>query len=99
MRPDERTAVRKPRRWLFVAWIAVAVLGGLSIMLGGPIADRYGGHWIVALIDLFVALFLTITGIGWLVYLAMSKRRTRASHAGTNSTVHGDRDTTRRKPH
>lgn len=80
MRPDETTAIRR-RRLLFKAWLVVAIAGGLFIMFGAPFTSRYFGHEAIAIADLFVVFFLMITGIGWLVYLAMSKSRTRRRDA------------------
>lgn len=75
MAPDERKMVGSRRRTLFKAWIGFAIIGGLFIMVGGPFAERFWGHGVVAFIDLAVVFFLTATGIAWLVWLAMSKRR------------------------
>lgn len=77
MAPDERKVAGSNRRLLFKVWIGFAIVGGLFIMVGGPFAERYWGHGVVAMIDLIVVFFLTITGLGWLVYLAMSRRKGR----------------------
>lgn len=97
MRPDERTATRKPRRWMFKAWIAVGIAGGLFIMFGAPFTSRYFGHEVVAIADLVVVMFLTVTGLGWLVYLAMSKRRARPDTTAPGEAT-ADRAPGRRKP-
>ncbi|WP_404380304.1 hypothetical protein [Caenispirillum salinarum] len=75
---------------LFKIWVGLAIIGGLFIMIGGPIAERHVGHDIIAMADIATVLFLTITGLGWLVYMVMTKRRT-----GTNT---GERDGDTRTP-
>ncbi|GAA0574441.1 hypothetical protein [Caenispirillum bisanense] len=75
MRPDEKTAVRKPRRIIFTLWVAVGIAGGLFVLLVTPFTGRYSGHEVAALAALSTVFFFGITALGWLVYLAMSKRR------------------------
>lgn len=68
------------RRMLFKIWVGLAIVGGLFIMIGGPIASRHVGHDVIALADIITAAFLVVTGLAWLVYMVMTKRRT-----GTNT--------------
>ncbi len=88
MRPDEKTAVRKPRRIIFTLWVAVGLAGGLFVLLVAPFTGRYSGHEVAALAALGTVFFFAITALGWLVYLTMSKRRGgRAIGPGTQGAT------------
>lgn len=75
---------KKPidRRWrnrVFAAWVVASMIVALYIGVVGPFVTLFGEGWpFVALALPALMFFMVAAGLGWLVLIGISRRRTES---------------------
>lgn len=81
--PDSNEDKSVDRRWrhrLFVIWVAASMLVAIYIGFAGPFVTYFGEGWpVVALALPALMFFMVATGLGWLVLIAVSRKKQEGS--------------------